>query len=150
MLDGAVEGQTFNQCMTKAGTDWMIEMNGQPFRMYDYYKYVMANGDLPIFDRSIKQSTSGSEVNIKDADDFFDYVEVFDPATKVIRDGEVEVFGHIIDNPFFLRRNYEAEPIGFSPGFGQPAKGNGYMGDPCQRNVPDKGCALDTGIKCGI
>ena len=63
----------------------MREAKGQPFRLYDFYKYTIANGDLPIYDRMVKSSSP--EVSIENADDFLDWMESLDPALEAIRLG---------------------------------------------------------------
>ena len=101
----------------------------------------MSNGDMPMYDRLVRSLDANTEV--KNADEYLDWLELNNPLMRAIRNDEVEMFGQDMNVGL-------AEPKGFSDGYGAPAKGNAYLGDSCQSNKPDKGCKVDTGLVCGM
>lgn len=100
---------------------------------------MIANGDLPLFDRLVK--LTNTEINIENADDFLDFIERTDPDMAVIRNGDVEMYAHDTNI-----RAIRSEPNGYDWNYGLPAKGDGHEGDPCNSKKEDTGCKLDTGL----
>jgi len=109
LMNGARAGESLNLCGTPAARKYLAAKKGQSFRLYDYYKYTMSNGDLPLYDRLVKSLTDN--IKITNADEFLSWWEALDPFVRVIRDGDVELYGGDADGP-------ESEPIGFVKGYG--------------------------------
>ena len=70
--NGARKHDSLRFCGTKAMKDFVHQTNGQPFTLYDQLKFTLANGDLPLIDRIVKNTDPISV--IRDADEYVDWL----------------------------------------------------------------------------